>query len=61
VADLVVARLDAGTTPWLTRVQAAEYLAIPASRLEKDKRVPCHRWSGRVLYHRDELDDFVRT
>jgi hypothetical protein len=59
--ELVLARLDERPSPWLTRAQAAEYLAVPLSRLEKDRRVPSHRWDGRVLYHRDELDSFVRS
>jgi hypothetical protein len=46
-------------SPWLTRSQAAEYLQVPVSRLEKDRTVPCHRWEGRVLYLRSELDDFI--
>lgn len=46
-------------SPWMTRAQAAEYLQVPVSRLEKDRRVPCHRWDGRVMYHRAELDSFI--
>ena len=38
-------------SPWLTRPQAAEYLAMPVSRLEKDKRVPMDVKVGdKVLY-----------
>jgi hypothetical protein len=44
------------TTPWMNRRQAAEYLRLPLSRLEKDRTIPCHRDNGRVLYHRAELD-----
>jgi hypothetical protein len=58
-AELALARMDARPSPWLTRAQAAEYLQMPVSRLEKDRRIPRHRWDGRVLYHRDELDAFV--
>jgi hypothetical protein len=47
------------SSPWMTRVQAAEYLGVPVSRLEKDKRVPCHRWEVRVMYHRGELDEYL--
>lgn len=60
-AQLVRAEANADASPWLTRKQAAAYLSVPLSRLEKDRRVPCHRWEGRVLYHRDELDQFVRS
>ncbi len=47
-----------GWSPWLTRREAAEYLRLPLSRLEKDRAIPCHRDGGRVLYHRDELDEY---
>ena len=60
-AEIVLAKLGNRDSPWLTRRQAANYLGVPVSRLEKDKRVPCRRWEGRVLYHRDELDEFVRS
>ena len=46
-------------SPWLTRAQAAEYLGVPVSRLEKDRRVPSHRWEGRVMYHRGALDEYL--
>jgi excisionase family DNA binding protein len=59
-ADLVVERLERESSPWLTRAQAATYLGLPLSRLEKDRRIPCHRDGRRVLYHRDELDAHFR-
>lgn len=43
-------------SPWLTRPQAAEYLGVSLSWLEKDRTLPAHRWAGRVLYNRHELD-----
>jgi hypothetical protein len=55
-AEIVVERLQWVSSPWLTRAQAATYLGLPLSRLEKDKAIPCHRDCRRVLYHRDELD-----
>jgi hypothetical protein len=42
----------------MTRAQAAEYLSLPVSRLEKDRCIPCHRDARRVLYHRGELDEY---
>ena len=51
----------AETSPWLTRQQAADYLSVPVSRLEKDRSVPAHRWDGRVMYHRGELDTWLRA
>jgi hypothetical protein len=48
-------------SPWMDREAAARYLSLPVSRLEKDRSIPCHREGRRVLYHRDELDAFLRT
>lgn len=62
LADLVAARLSgelAGASPWLDRKAAADYLSVSISRLEKDRTVPCHRWEGRVMYHRVELDEWL--
>lgn len=60
VKERVLAQLDDGRSPWLTRKQAAAYLSVPLSRLEKDRTAPCHRWDGRVLYHRNELDEYLQ-
>jgi excisionase family DNA binding protein len=60
-AVLVLAQLQRTGSPWMTRKEAAEYLRLPLSRLEKDRSVPCHRDGGRVLYNRHELDEhFLR-
>lgn len=59
VADVVVERLEREASPWLTRAQAATYLGLPVSRLEKDRLIPCHRDGRRVLYHRLELDQWL--
>jgi len=58
VADRVRAELG-DVSPWLTRAAAAEYLGIPLSRLEKARAVPSHKWDGRVLYNRCELDQWL--
>ncbi len=63
LAELVAAILgdrknDTGS-PWLTRVDAATHLGVSVSRLEKDRTVPAHRWNGRVMYHRGELDAYL--
>lgn len=55
----ILAERQNGSSPWMTRPEAAEYLRVPASRLEKDKTVPCRRWDGRVLYHRQQLDEWL--
>lgn len=58
-----VAERLAGTvssaSPWMDRRAAAAYLDVSVARLEKDRTVPCHRWEGRVLYHRAELDEWL--
>jgi excisionase family DNA binding protein len=60
VVECVLERLGRENgSPWLTRAQAASYLSLPVSRLEKDRRIPCHREGRRVLYHRDELDQWM--
>ena len=60
VADRVRGEIEE-QSPWLTRTQAAGYLSVPISRLEKDRTVPSHRWDGRVFYNRNELDEFLRA
>ena len=45
----------------MDRKAAARYLSLPVSRLEKDKAIPCHHEGRRVLYHRDELDAYLRA
>jgi excisionase family DNA binding protein len=59
VTEAVIERLARDQSPWLTRNQAADYLSLPLSRLEKDRRIPCHREGRRVLYHRGELDQWL--
>jgi hypothetical protein len=62
IIDEVTARVRAEletSSPWLTRTQAADYLSVPVSRLEKDRSVPAHRWDGRVFYDRRELDAWL--
>lgn len=55
---LRVAELLRLVSPWMTRREAAAYLHLPVSRLEKDKAIPHHRDDGRVLYHREEVDAY---
>ncbi len=51
-------------SPWLNAAEAAVYLRCPTSRIRKltsTRELPFHRDGRRVLYHRDELDEFVRA
>jgi len=60
----ITARVQAeltATSPWMTRAEAADYLRVPISRLEKDRTVPAHRWDGRILYSRPELDKWMEA
>lgn len=64
IVDQVTERVRAELTaasPWMTRQEAADYLRVPLSRLEKDKTVPCHKWDGRILYARHELDAWLEA
>jgi excisionase family DNA binding protein len=62
VAELLRERRTFGdSSPWMTRSEAAAWLHLPVSRLEKDRRIPCHRDGGRVLYRRDELDEWMSS
>jgi hypothetical protein len=70
-AEMAIETLGREGSPWLTRQQAARYLSLPVSRLEKDRTIPCHRPPAlpdddglvgdgrRVLYHRGELDRWL--
>lgn len=58
-AEIILNHNEYQQPAWLTRQQAAEYLSVPLSRLEKDRTLPSHRWGGRVLYNRDELDEYL--
>jgi excisionase family DNA binding protein len=72
VADRLGPRLDstvaqdaapAVATPWLTQKMAAVYLGCSVSRIKTltvTGDLPFHRDGARPLYHRDELDTFVR-
>jgi hypothetical protein len=60
-ADILEERMARERSPWMTRAEAAVYLGVPVSRLEKRKDIPCHRDEGRVLYHRGELNAWMLT
>lgn len=54
----------APTSPWLTANGAAVYLSCSVSRirvLTMTGDLPHHRDGSRPLYHRDELDAYVRN
>lgn len=58
-----VLRLRArAASPFLQAQEAADYLRCPLSRIRKltmTGALPVHRDGRRVLYRRDELDEFI--
>jgi excisionase family DNA binding protein len=62
LAERVAERIVAQRSPWLDAHEAADYLRCSLSRVRKLTmlaEVPSHRDGGRVLYRRDELDQYV--
>ena len=65
VVDLLAERLPGTaprTSPWMTVAEAAEYLRWPRERLYKltaAGAIPHRKHDGRVLLHRDELDEWL--
>jgi excisionase family DNA binding protein len=61
---LHLAEIDArAASPWLTTTEAAAYLRLTPEALRARVRrgtVPAHRDGDRWLFHRDELDAYVR-
>jgi hypothetical protein len=44
---------------WLDAKAAAAHLGVSRERIYKSPELPRHRWEGRVLYRRSELDRFM--
>ena len=68
IADRLATRLTpptVDTTPWMNVEQAAAYIVAPVSRVydlvarERDP-LPHHRDGRRLLFHRDDLDAYLR-
>lgn len=65
-AAIVIEQLQeqaAAPSPWMDVAAAAEYIAAPVSRiyaLVSADRIPHHRDGSRLLFHRDELDAWIR-
>jgi excisionase family DNA binding protein len=62
---LVAAVVDAvrDRSPWLTAVEAVDYIRAPRSRVRKltmTGGIPHEHDGRRAIYHRDELDRFIR-
>lgn len=55
---------DAVGTPWMNASEAADYLRCPISRVRKltsTGELPHEHDGRRVLYHRDQLDAYIRN
>ena len=68
IASAVAAKLNGGVadavSPWLDAKGAADYLACSVSRIRTRTMtgdLPAHHDGRRPLYHRDELDGYVRA
>ena len=62
-AELLAERALA-SSPWLSAEEAAAYMAAPVSRVRKltmTSELPHAKDGRRVLYHRDELDTYLRS
>lgn len=64
VAELLADRLSPAPadSPWLSVEEAAEYLRCKPKRiydLVSQHRLPAHRDGNRLLFRREELDDYV--
>lgn len=66
LAPIIASRMAAPEqpVPWLDVDGAAQHLVCPRSRiyaLVSARRIPHHRDGSRLLFRREELDDWVRT
>lgn len=68
IAEMVEQRLadrvGENPSPWMTVPEAAEYLRCGVNRIRKlvmIEAIPVHRDGRRVLFHRDELDEYIRS
>jgi excisionase family DNA binding protein len=62
VAKRLADHLDA-RSPWMNVEGAADYIGCPPSRIYKLSsagKIPVHRDGDRLLFHRDELDAYIR-
>lgn len=59
-----LAELIRSASPWMNAHEAAEYLRCPVSRIRKltsTGEIPHHHDGRRVLFDRNELDQYVRN
>lgn len=52
------------TSPWMNIRTAAEYLDLPIERLYKlrqARKIPHYKQDGRLLFNRDELDEWLKS
>jgi excisionase family DNA binding protein len=62
VLGSVLERLQSAASPWMNVDQAAEYLAWPKKRLynlTQKSQVPHRKVENRLLFHREELDQWL--
>lgn len=67
LADLVLERIGgahSAVSPWMSVAEAADYMRCKPKRLydlASQSRVPAHKDGSRLLFHRDELDAYLRA
>jgi excisionase family DNA binding protein len=64
VAAKIEAPQIAPVSPWMDAEGAAEYIACGPRRiydLSSSGRIPVHREGNRLLFHRGELDEWLRS
>jgi excisionase family DNA binding protein len=62
VAERILERVEGATSPWLSAAKAAAYLDWPRERLYKltaAGEIPHYKHAGRILFRRDELDQWL--
>jgi excisionase family DNA binding protein len=62
VAERLYVPAEPQGSPWMTIDEVAEYLRWPKTRVQKltaANAMPCRRHGRRILYRRDELDDWL--
>lgn len=64
IETIVTRAMSRGLSPWMTAEEAADFLRCKLSRVRKltmTGDLPHEHDGRRVIYHRDRLDEFIRS
>jgi excisionase family DNA binding protein len=64
IAERLVEFASRESSPWMSAEEAAIYLRCPLSRIRKltmTDELPHEKDGRRVLYHRNDLDEYIRS